>query len=166
MRRLFAVSEVRETRLPGVGVRYEFTTDDEQDVGVIVHYDGDREILLYDVNDPDACSSLVRLSESDTQTLGEILGVSHVTETVAAVRQEIEGLAIEWVALPDQSAAIGATIGDGSYRTATGSSIVAVMRGAQPVPAPGPEFELASGDVVVAVGTPEGLAALRRLLTA
>ncbi len=35
----------------------------------------------------------------DTQTLAELLGASHVTETVAAVQQEIEGLAIEWVEL-------------------------------------------------------------------
>jgi TrkA domain protein len=146
-------------------VRYEFTTDTEQDVGVIVHHDGRREVLVYDLEDPDTCSSVVHLSESDTQTLGEILGVSHVTETVAAVRHEIEGLGIEWVALPGGAPAIGTTIGDGSYRTATGSSIVAVMRAMRAVPAPGPDFEFAEGDVVVAVGTHEGLAALRDLLT-
>ncbi len=160
------MSEVRQTTLPGVGVRYEFTTDTTQHVGVIVHHDGHREILLYDVGDPDACSSLLRLSESDTQTLAEILGVSHVTETVAAVRQEIEGLAIEWVLLPESSGVIGTTIGDGAYRTATGSSIVAVMRDERAVPAPGPDFVLTAGDVVVAVGTPDGLAVLRELLTA
>ena len=159
------MTEVRQTRLPGVGVRYEFTTDDDQDVGVLVHHDGRREVLVYDIDDPDRCSSLVHLTESDSQTLGEILGVSHVTETVNAVRQEIEGLGIEWVSLEDGSPAVGATIGDGAYRTLTGSSIVAIMRDTQPVPAPGPEFEFAAGDVVVAVGTPEGLAALRQRLT-
>ena len=39
------------------------------------------------------------------------------------------------------------------------------MRDDQPVPAPGPEFEFAAGDTIVAVGTPEGLAELRRRLT-
>ncbi|MGB5757654.1 MAG: cation:proton antiporter regulatory subunit [Acidimicrobiales bacterium] len=158
------MTEVRETKLPGVGVRYEFTTDIGQDMGVIVHHDGRREVLVYDGPDPDSCSSIVSLSEADTQTLGEILGVSHVTETVAAVRHEIEGLAIEWVELPTGSSAIGSTIGDGAYRTETGASIVAVIRGNRTVPAPGPDFTFSGGDVAVAVGTLEGLAALRNLL--
>jgi TrkA domain protein len=158
------MSEVRETKLPGVGVRHEFTTQVGQDVGVIVHHDGRREILVYDEADPDACSSMMRLSGSDTQTLAELLGASHVTETVAAVQQEIEGLGIEWVDLPDDSPALGTTIGDGEFRTKTGASIVAVMRGGSSVPAPGPEFSFSAGDVVVAVGTLEGLASLRRLL--
>jgi TrkA domain protein len=159
------MGEVRETRLPGVGVRYEFTTDDGQDIGVIVHHDGHREMLVYEESDPDACSSIVRLSESDTQTLGEIFGVSHISETVAAVRHEIEGLAIEWIELPDESPAIDLTIGDGAYRTETGASIVAVIQGSRTVPAPGPEFRFSAGDVAVSVGTLEGLAMLRARLS-
>ncbi|MEM7326520.1 MAG: cation:proton antiporter regulatory subunit [Actinomycetota bacterium] len=155
---------VRETKLPGVGVRHEFTTQDGNDVGVIVHHDGRREILLYDVVDPDACTSVVNLSEHDTQTLAEILGVSHVTETVAEIRQKIDGLTIEWVELTGNSESVGMSIGEGAFRTKTGASIVAVMRGSTPVPAPGPEFVLEAGDVAVAVGTHEGLASLRTML--
>lgn len=155
---------VRETKLPGVGVRHEFTTDDGNDVGVIVHHDGRREILLYDEVDPDACTSVVNLSEHDTQTLAEILGVSHVSETVAEIRHEIDGLTIEWVELPASSELVGTSIGDGAFRTKTGASIVAIMRDSVPVPAPGPEFVLEAGDVAVAVGTHEGLALLRVML--
>ncbi len=158
------MSEVRETKLPGVGVRHEFTTQAGRDVGVIVHHDGRREILVYDEDDPDSCSEMIRLSGSDTQTLAELLGASHVTETVAAVQQEIEGLGIEWVELPVDSPAIDTTIGEGAFRTKTGASIVAVMRDGSSVPAPGPEFAFTAGDVVVAVGTLEGLASLRQLL--
>lgn len=158
------MTEVRQTKLPGVGIRYEFTTQDGQDMGVIVHHDGRREILVYDGDDPDSCTTMVSLPEADTQTLAEILGVSHVTETVAAVRQEIEGLAIDWLEISDKSTAVGTTIGDGGYRTRTGASIVAVIRNTRPVPAPGPEFTFSAGDVAVAVGTSEGLATLRELL--
>lgn len=155
---------VRETKLPGVGVRHEFTTEEGNDIGVIVHRDGRREIVRYDKADPDACTTVANLSEHDTQTLAEILGVSHVTETVAEIRQEIDGLSIEWVDIPANSGLVGTSIGDGQFRTKTGSSIVAIMRGSTPVPAPGPDFVLAAGDVAVAVGTNEGLAALRTLL--
>ena len=155
---------VRETKLPGVGVRHEFTTEKGNDVGVIVHRDGRREILAYDAHDPDRCTSLVKLSEQDTQTLAEILGVSHVTETVTQIRQEIEGLAIEWVEVSAQSPLAASSIGDGNLRAKTGASLVAVIRDSTPIPAPGPEFVLEAGDVAVAVGTHEGLATLRSLL--
>lgn len=133
-------------------------------MGVIVHHDGRRELLVYGAEDPDACTSLVSLSEHDTQTLAEILGVSLVNETVAEIRQEIEGLTIDWVDIPADSDLAGTSIGDGEFRTKTGASIVAVIRNNLPVPAPGPEFVLAAGDVAVAVGTHDGLASLRTLL--
>ena len=158
------MAEVRETKLPGVGVRHEFTTDEGNDMAVIVHRDGRREILAYDADDPDLCHPLVSMSESDTHTLAEILGVSHVTETVSEIRQEIEGLAIEWVELADGSEFVGVSLGDSELRTKTGASVVAIMRASDPIPAPAADFVLLSGDVVVAVGTTDGLSKLRSLL--
>ncbi|HEX2851417.1 MAG TPA: cation:proton antiporter regulatory subunit [Acidimicrobiales bacterium] len=158
------MAEVNETTLPGVGVRYEFTTDAGERVAVVTHRTGRRELAVYDRDDPDACRMLVHLSAGDTRTLGEILGASHVSETVAAVQQRLEGLAIDWVTIPATSPAIGSTIGEGAFRTRTGASVVAVVRGATTIPAPGPDHRFEAGDVAVAVGTPDGLAQLRALL--
>jgi TrkA domain protein len=156
--------DVRETNLPGIGVRHDFTTDDGTLIGVLVRRDGRREILVYDRDDPDACSERMQLSRSDTQTLSELLGAGRVTEAVAAVRQQIEGLAIEWYDLDTTSPAIGNTIADLQLRTRTGASVVAVIRGDTTVPAPEPGLAFDSRDVAVAVGTDEGLAALRSIL--
>ncbi len=158
------MAAVRETKLPGVGVKFEFTTDGGRIVGVLVRRDGRREILVYDDDDPDACASSLELTAADTRTMSELLGGSTVTEAVTAVQQQIEGLAIEWIELPPDSPVIGTTIGDGQFRTKTGSSIVAVIRAGDTTPAPGPEFEFRSRDVAVAVGTVEGLAALRDVM--
>lgn len=158
------MTEVRETKLPGVGVRYEFTAEDGRDVGVIVRHDGRREVIAYDAEDPDACRSLLSLAEGDTNTLAELLGVNNVTETVAEIRQEIEGLAIEWIELGTSSAVINGSIGKGAFRSRTGASIVAIMRQGDAIPAPEADFVLAASDVVVAVGTADGLKSLRTLL--
>ena len=158
------MTSVRETKLPGVGVRHDFTTESGAQMGVLVHRDGRREIMVYDRADPDSCTTLVMLSASDTRTMNELLGGSQVQEAVAAVQQEIEGLAIEWFHLEDGSPAIGHTIGDGAYRTRTGASVVAVIRDNTSIPAPGPELGLIAGDTIVAVGTTEGLASVRDLL--
>lgn len=160
------MAEVRETQLPGVGVRHEFTTDSGQHIGVISHRGGRREVLVYDKADPDACSGVIHLSEGDTRTLAELLGVSKVTDSLTAVEQQIEGLGIDWVPIGDASGFVGKSIADGMFRTRTGVSIVAVVRGESTVPAPRPEFVFAAGDTAVCVGTSEGLDAVRAILTA
>lgn len=156
--------EVSETPLPGVGVRHEFVTADGERVAVVTHRTGRRELAVYDREDQDACSTVLHLSADDTRTLGELLGASAVSEAVAGVQQRLEGLAIDWITVPAGSHFVGATIAEGAFRTRTGASIVAAIRGGTTVPAPGPEHSFQAGDVVVAVGTTEGLAQLRDLL--
>ena len=156
--------DVQETLLPGVGVRHEFTTAAGERLSVLTHRSGRREVAVYDRADPDSCHTVLHLSADDTRTLGELLGGSQVSETVTAVQQRLEGLTIDWLRVEPSSRFAGATIGDGRFRTETGTSIVAVVRGESTIPAPGPEAVLEAGDVLVAVGTPDGLARLRDLL--
>lgn len=158
------MSQVTETQLPGVGVRHDFVTHEGDRIGVLSHRTGRRELLLYDRDDPDACRSVVHLDVEDTRTLGELLGASKVSESVAAVQQQVEGLAIDWITVGRGSAYAGATIADSELRTRTGVSIVAVVRGDSTVPAPEPSFALGAGDVAVVVGTPEGIATAFDLL--
>ena len=115
-------------------------------------------------NDPDTCRTIIELDGDDAATLASILGVPQVAASASAM-QRIEGLALDWVTVAERSPAAGSTIADGQYRSQTGTSIVAVIRDRETIPAPGPEFVLAPHDVAVAVGTPEGLTQLRALLS-
>ena len=156
--------EVTETELPGFGVRYEFTTADGRQLGVIVHRSGRRDLLVYDEDDPDRCAETVGLDAESEQLLAELLGGTKVTQRLTEVQQRVQGLAIEWIPLPAGSAAVGRTIGDLEIRTRTGSSVVAIVHEDQATPAPGPEHAFLADDVVVAVGTSEGITQLRTLL--
>jgi len=155
--------EISETPLPGVGVRHEFVTTKRVRVAVLTHRSGRREISVFRRADPDACDTVLDLDDDDAVTLAGLLGAPRVTEVLHAM-QRLEGLAIDWVTIPDGSATVGSTIAEGEFRTRTGVSIVAAVRGDNTIAAPGPEFEFAAGDVVVAVGTTGGLAQLRALL--
>jgi len=158
------MSNVRETMLPGVGVRHEFQTAGGERVAVLTHRSGRRELAVYDRNDPDASSTVLHLSAGDTRTLAELLGATQVSEATAAVQQQVEGLAIEWLTINPASRFVGATIAAGEFRSQTGASIVAILRGGTTIAAPGPEQQFDPGDVLVAVGTLDGLAQLRNLL--
>ena len=157
------MAEILETLLPGVGVRHELTTASGERVALLTHRTGRRELAIYDRDDPDVCRTVLHLSGDDTAALAELLGASHVSETVRRV-QQLDGVAMDWITVSAASPSAGRTIADGQYRTRTGASIVAIIRGDTTVPAPGPDAPLAAGDVVVAVGTPAGLELLRSSL--
>lgn len=159
------MAEISETPLPGVGVRHEFTTAAGERVGVLSHRTGRRELLVYDREDPDSCRAVVDLDPDDAHTLTELLGASQVSETLASL-QLVEGLAIDWLNVAEGAELAGIPFGDAAIRTRTGVTIVAVLRGKETIPAPGPQFALQPGDVAITVGRPEGIQALARLLAA
>jgi TrkA domain protein len=157
--------EMFETRLPGVGVRYEFATDTGDRIGVVVRRDGKRDVAIYDRTDPDACTGAIELGEGDSARLAELLGGTTITERVDALRHTVEGLAIEWVTMPKKGGLTTRTIGDGKIRTRTSASVVAVIRGDHAVPGPGPGFEFIAGDVVLVMGDAKAVQAASTILT-
>jgi TrkA domain protein len=157
------VGEIEETRLPGLGVRYEFRTARGSRLGVVHHRTGRRELLVYDPEDPDTCRDVIALDEEDSRTLAELLGASRVAEQVERL-QQVEGLAIDWLPIPAETPFAGKTIGDTRAHTQTGVSIVAVLRGDRAFPAPGPDFGLEPGDTILVVGTPRGIEELAVIL--
>lgn len=153
-----AMAQVEETSLPGVGVRFVFTTSAGDRLGVIVHRSGRRALLLYDRADPDACRSVLGLSSDDARTLVDLLGGSELSERLdVALRQSLEGLTLEWVPVREGSGAAGTKIADLGLRTRTGASIVAVLRGGEAMLSPRADFTLEPGDTAVLVGAPEAI---------
>lgn len=158
------MTKVTETQLPGVGIRYEFSTDEGSHLGVLCHHGGRREVFVYNPRDPDQAQSIVQLTANDSRTLSELLGATQISEELGAMQQRIEGVTLDWIEVSEESTLANRTIGDGQLRTKTGASLVAVVRDGDTEPAPGPEFVLRPGDTVVAVGTPDGLDQLRHIL--
>lgn len=158
------MADVEETELPGVGIRYDFLTHDGERVGVLVHRTGRRDMLLYDPADPDACRATLQLREDDAHALAELLGASSVTQHLAAMQQEVAGLTIDWVTVEASSPLVGDTLAEAAIHTQTGVSVVAIVRGAETIAAPGAGDRLEADDVLVAVGTADGIRRLFDLL--
>ena len=160
------MSEIREVKLPGVGVRYEFETAERKRIGVIAHRTGLREIYVSRSGDPDEFKRVLELSPDDARTLAELLGATRVAQQLLELQQRIEGLVIDWLPVRQDSFYAGRTIGDARVRTRTGVSVVAIVRGEEAIPAPGPDQRLDTGDYLVVVGTPRGVEEAVELLRA
>jgi TrkA domain protein len=157
------MSEIEETKLPGLGIRYVFKTARGSRLGVVHHRTGRKELLVYDPEDPDTCRDVIALDEDDSRTLAELLGGSRVAEQIDRL-QQVEGLAIDWLPVSTGTPFAGGSIGDTQARTRTGVSIVAVLRGERAFAAPGPEFGLEGSDTLLVVGTPRGIEQLAVIL--
>jgi CPA2 family monovalent cation:H+ antiporter-2 len=84
-------------------------------------------------------------------------------DLLAQLRRASREIETEWVRLPEGDTVVGKSIGELRIRSSTGASIVAVVRGEEVMPNPGPEVALQAGDLVGVLGTPDQRAAFRAL---
>lgn len=156
--------DVSETLLPGVGIRYEFVTRSGAHVGLVARRDGQIDVVVYDADDPDACTQVMTLSPAEADTVAELLGAPRIAERFADLSKEIPGLIAAQLEIPARSRYAGRTLGETRARTLTGASVVAVVRGQDVVASPLPAQPLAGGDILVVVGTDDGIAGVRGIL--
>src|SRR4051794_25131499 len=153
-----------QTPLPGIGVRHDLITSSGRTVGVVSHRNGRRDLVLYDVDDPDSSLASIPLTDDEAEALADVLGASLMLGQLAGLRQQAAGLLTEQIAIPAGSAFVGRRLGDTNARTRTSASIVAVLRDREGIASPGPSFQFKANDVVVTVGTREGVDGVSAIL--
>lgn len=158
--------DVTETLLPGVGIRYEIQLASGERIGLIAHRDGTFDLVAYAASDPDACLGLLSLTQTEADTLAELMGAPRIAERYADLSKEIPGLVAAQVEIPATSLYAGHTLGDTRARTLTGASVVALVRGDTIIASPQPDTTLKAGDVLVVIGTDSGIAGVRRIVGA
>jgi TrkA domain protein len=155
---------IERVELPGIGTRHDVLTDSGRRVGIVTHRTGERQLALFDIDDPDAASDTVALTDDEADALASVLGASVMIGQLTGIR-EAAGLFTEQLVLPATSPFAGGVLGDTKARTRTRTSIVAIIRNAEVIPSPTPQTDLLGGDTLIAVGTRAGLDALAKLLT-
>lgn len=156
--------DVNEVLLPGVGLRYEFTNQDDDRIGVVALRSGAFEVIVYAADNPDRAGSVLRLTSEEADVLAEILGAPRIAERFADLTKEVPGLSAGQIEVWGGSAFDGRPLGDTRARTRTGASIVAVVRGVEVIASPGPEHVLRGGDVLVVIGTHDGITGVEQII--
>jgi K+:H+ antiporter subunit KhtT len=157
--------ELRETRLPGVGVKYTFRTAQGGRLAVIQHNDGQREIYYYDRDDDDEPAAVIELHDDEARQLGAVIGGAYERpKVVEDLEMALGELHIEWIPVPDTSPAIGRTLAECRLRARTGVTVIAILREPEPVSGAQPEDVIQRGDTLVAVGKAGQFSLFRRML--
>jgi len=138
-------------------VKQEFATVTGRRLGVLTYRDGHRELLVSDLDDPDACSATVPLTEPECVALGTLLGAPNLVAQLRDEHSEVTGVGTSQLPVAPGSPYAGRTLGDTALRTRSGASVVAVVRTGAVHASPRPDFRFEAGDLVVVVGTPDGL---------
>ena len=100
--------DLRETRLPGVGVKYAFPTGLGGRLTVIVHNDGHAQIYFYRRSGADEPTAVIELHDDEARQLGAVLGGAYERPRIVEELELALGeLQIEWVPVPEASPASG-----------------------------------------------------------
>jgi TrkA domain protein len=157
--------DLRETRLPGVGVKYAFRTAQGGRLSVILHNDGQREIYYYRRGDDEDPTAVIELHDDEARQLGAVIGGAYERpKIVEDLEMALGELQIEWVHVPDASPAIGKTLAECGLRAKTGVTVIAILREPEPISGAQPGDYIQKGDTLVAVGKAGQFSEFRRLL--
>jgi TrkA domain protein len=148
---------VEVTPLPGIGTRQDFVIRSGRRVGVVTYRDGKLELIVSKLDDPDACAASIPLTMDEAGALANLLGAPQLVAQLSEQQRDVAGVGTRQLPLTHGSPFEGRTLGDTAIRTRTGASVVAVVRAGTVHPSPGPEFVFAGGDLVITVGTADGL---------
>lgn len=152
------------TPLPGIGVRKDFAIRNGRRIGVVTQRDGHIELIISKSDDPDACLASLPLTADEAGALANLLGAPQLVAQLNEDHRDLPGIQTRQLPIQTSSPFDGRTLGDTAMRTRTSVSVVAVMRAGQVHPSPTPDFTITAGDLLVAVGTSEGLDAAVKIL--
>jgi len=145
--------DLRETRLPGIGVKYGFRLDAGGRISLIQHNDGKRELYWFRRAADDEPSAVITLDDDEARQLGAVLGGAYERpKIVEDLEMALGELHIEWVPVPDTSPWIGKTLAECQFRAKTGITIIAILREPEPVSGAQPDDVIQRGDTLVTVG--------------
>lgn len=156
--------EIKTSDLPGIGKRYSFKTVNGDQVTIILHHNGNREIYHFSPGDEDDPDFTLTLTDEESRQLGTILlGVDYQPVTDDRVELFLKNIRLEWLRVTPESCMAGKKIIDSQVRTMTGSTIIGIQRGNSMIGSPDVNEVILPGDVLMAIGNREQTRSLENM---
>jgi TrkA domain protein len=148
-----AKMKIKTGDLPGVGKRYSFETTEGENVVVILHQSGHREIFHFAGSDDEEPDFSIKLNDEEARQLGTILlGLDYQPVADDRVELFLKNVRIEWVQVLPESELANKKILDARIRTKTGVTIIGIQRGEDLIGSPDINEVILPGDILMVIG--------------
>ena len=155
--------EVREEDLPGIGRRYSVPGNDGGVLTIVVHNTGRRDLYLFPGKGRDPVT--VSMDDRQAQLAAAVMNGEYAPPAgISEIKQLLGDLAIEWYALGPGSRGTGQSIEQLHISSATGVSVMAILRGHQVIYGPRDSEVLQAEDRLIVAGRRSSMAEFRRLV--
>ncbi|TDS11117.1 cation:proton antiporter regulatory subunit [Sphingobacterium paludis] len=158
------MSIVRESDLIGIGKKYQIDTEAGDNMVVVIHDDGRRELYRSEDDDSETHCVMTLSDEESRQVAGIIGGLSYKPKALETMEVALDDLRIEWYKVGASSDGVHKSIGDLGVRQRTGASIIAAIQEDETIINPGPEFVITPGTTLVVAGKKANIKLLKEIL--
>jgi len=148
--------KIKTGELPGIGKRYSFETAEGENIVVILHQSGHRELYYFAGSDEDEPDFVLKLNDEEARQLGTLLlGVDYQPVADDRVELLLKNVRIEWVQVEPDSELANKKIIDSRIRTQTGATVIGIQRGDMMIGSPDVDEVILPGDTLMVVGNRE-----------
>ncbi|MFW6080518.1 MAG: cation:proton antiporter regulatory subunit [Desulfosalsimonas sp.] len=148
--------QIKTTELPGIGKRYSFKTAENEQITVVLHHNGSREIYHFTRDEEDDPDFTLTLTDEESRQLGTILlGIDYQPVTDDRVELFLKTVRLEWLRVSSDSCIANKKIIDSQIRTRTGTTIIGIQRGETMIGSPDVNEVIMPGDVLMVIGNRE-----------
>lgn len=158
--------EIRESILPGIGMKYQMDTASGDRIVIVIHDDGRRELYHFSQEDYDQSRLMATFEDQEARQFAALVGgMVYKPKQLESVEMAFDDLTIEWYRIEPHFGCIGKTIGELHIRQNSGASVIALIdknKGKQVNP--GPDAMLRADATVVAVGEREQQKRFKQIL--
>lgn len=158
------MSVVRESDLVGIGKKYEIDTEAGDQMVVVIHDDGRRELYRREEADNETHCVMTLSDEESRQVAGIIGGLSYKPKALETIEVALDDLRIEWYKVGESNDGVDKSIGELEVRQRTGASIIAAIRDDETIINPGPDYVITSGTTLVIAGKRNNIKLLKEIL--
>ncbi|RIX50955.1 potassium:proton antiporter [Paenibacillus nanensis] len=156
---------IRECDLPGIGRKYQIETSCGDQMVIIIHNDGRREIYHFEDGEQEECISQVTLEDEEARQIASIIGgMTYKPKALETIEVTLQQLIIDWFRVEPSFKCLNKTIAELEVRQRTGATILAIVGKKEQRINPGPNEPITADTTIVVAGEREQITRFKELL--
>ena len=155
---------LKTSDLPGIGKKHALKLASGDNIVIITHHHGQRDIYHFNDIDDDAPDFTIELSDEESRLIGGILlGVDYQPVTEDKVEMFAKNIHVYWFTVKPESCLADKSVAESEIRNRTGATIIGIKRGDEFIGSPDANEILRSGDNLMVIGKREPIKALESM---